>query len=164
MKFGLNIDDAALRAAFARLLARGGNLTPVMRAVAATVEQATQLRFRDGRSPEGPPWRPLAPTTRAARARRSSSRGKAAVRAALDGPMQPLRDTGRLANSITSAYGARQAVVGTNVTYAQIHQFGGLAGRGRKVRIPARPYLGLSPRDRAEILDILREHIDNPRR
>lgn len=31
--------------------------------------------------------------------------------------------------------------VGTNVKYARIHEFGGMAGRGHKTRIPARPYL-----------------------
>ncbi|MCX6062221.1 MAG: phage virion morphogenesis protein [Campylobacterales bacterium] len=31
--------------------------------------------------------------------------------------------------------------VGTNLKYAAIHQFGGMAGRGRKVKIPARPFM-----------------------
>lgn len=30
---------------------------------------------------------------------------------------------------------------GQSKNYAAIHQFGGMAGRGRKVKIPARPYL-----------------------
>jgi phage virion morphogenesis protein len=36
---------------------------------------------------------------------------------------------------------ANGIVIGTNKIYAAIHQFGGQAGRGKKVPIPARPYL-----------------------
>ena len=51
--------------------------------------------------------------------------------------------------------------------YAAIHQFGGPAGRGRKVIIPARPYLAvnkgegldLAPRDRDEIVSILHRYL-----
>ncbi len=32
-------------------------------------------------------------------------------------------------------------VVGPNKVYAAIHEFGGMAGRGKKVKIPARPYV-----------------------
>ena len=34
-----------------------------------------------------------------------------------------------------------KGVVGSNLVYARIHELGGLAGRGRKVKIPMRPYL-----------------------
>jgi phage virion morphogenesis protein len=46
--------------------------------------------------------------------------------------------------------------VGTNRVYAAIHQLGGQAGRGRKVTIPARPYLGVSAADRVRILAVLK--------
>lgn len=46
-----------------------------------------------------------------------------------------------LASSITSYYDDNSAIVGTNKVYAAIHQFGGKAGRNKKVEIPARPYL-----------------------
>lgn len=52
--------------------------------------------------------------------------------------------SGNLRRSITKAIlpssnGLAQAV-GTDVVYAAIHEFGGMAGRNRSVRIPARPY------------------------
>jgi len=34
-----------------------------------------------------------------------------------------------------------KGVVGSNLVYARIHELGGYAGRGRKVKIPMRPYL-----------------------
>ena len=51
---------------------------------------------------------------------------------------------GELASSITSCYDYESAIVGSNKVYAAIHQFGGNAGRDKKVQIPARPYLGLT--------------------
>jgi phage virion morphogenesis protein len=37
-------------------------------------------------------------------------------------------------------------ILGSNLVYAGIHQWGGNAGRGHKSKIPARPFLGV-PRD-----------------
>ena len=65
----------------------------------------------------------------------------------------PLVDTENLMNSITSYYDNDSAEVGTNEPYAAIHQFGGKAGRGRKVDIPARPFLVLTPQDEDDILE-----------
>jgi phage virion morphogenesis protein len=65
----------------------------------------------------------------------------------------PLVDTENLMGSITSDYSNDMATVGTNEPYAAIHQFGGKAGRGRKVEIPARPFLALTPQDKADILE-----------
>jgi phage gpG-like protein len=56
---------------------------------------------------------------------------------------------------------------GGHIPYGGIHQFGGMAGRGRKARIPARPYLAmnegngmrLAEKDRQRIIEILERHI-----
>ena len=56
-------------------------------------------------------------------------------------PGRILQRRGELAASITSKYDENSAVVGTNKIYAAIHQFGGNAGRGEKVQIPASPFL-----------------------
>ncbi|HBO4159162.1 TPA: phage virion morphogenesis protein, partial [Pseudomonas aeruginosa] len=54
-----------------------------------------------------------------------------------------------------------QAQIGSNLSYAPIQQLGGQAGRGRKVTIPARPYLPvlrngqLKPSARDAVLDVL---------
>lgn len=76
--------------------------------------------------------------------------------------------SGALARSIDYAVGGAQLVVGSGLVYAAIHQFGGvilpkesprLAFRignrmvfARKVTMPARPYIGLSPADRREVI------------
>ncbi|AUI65203.1 MULTISPECIES: phage virion morphogenesis protein [Glaesserella] len=64
-----------------------------------------------------------------------------------------LVDTENLMNSIESAYDNDNAIVGTNVEYAAIHQFGGQAGRGQKVKIEARPFLQLTDDDEVDILE-----------
>ena len=51
--------------------------------------------------------------------------------------------TGALRSDIHYQTNDTSVTIGTSgrIPYAGIHQFGGMAGRGRKVRIPARPYL-----------------------
>ena len=44
--------------------------------------------------------------------------------------------------------------------YARIQQQGGTAGRGRKVAIPARPFIGLSEEARAAIVDDMLAWVD----
>ncbi|EIC13727.1 phage-like protein, partial [Kingella kingae PYKK081] len=61
-------------------------------------------------------------------------------RAAKDGG-KTLQLSGQLAASLTTQSGNDFARIGSNKPYAAIHHIGGQAGRGRKVHIPARPYL-----------------------
>ena len=70
----------------------------------------------------------------------------------------PLVDTENLMSSITRDYDNDSAVVGTNEPYAAIHQFGGMAGRGRKTKIPARPFLQLTEQDEADILEDVQDY------
>jgi phage gpG-like protein len=67
--------------------------------------------------------------------------------------------TGRLVSSIHPKATNDYAQVGTNVKYAAIHNFGGKAGRGRKVTIPARPFLVIQAQDLTEAAAILKRHI-----
>lgn len=67
-------------------------------------------------------------------------------------PGKILQTRGELAASITSNYDESSAIVGTNKVYAAIHQFGGDAGRNKKTKIEARPYLKLEEKDLNNIL------------
>ncbi len=78
---------------------------------------------------------------------------------AKDRSKQILVETRTLQNSITYKAESDKVVVGTNVVYARIHQYGGFAGRGRKVKIPARPYLGISQDDLEEMQAIVEDTI-----
>lgn len=51
--------------------------------------------------------------------------------------------TGELHDSISTRSGNGYARIGSNMQYAAIHHFGGQAGRGKRLTLPARPYLPL---------------------
>ena len=60
-----------------------------------------------------------------------------------------LTQSGLLRTSLTYKLGNQSVTIGTNKEYAPIHQFVGNAGRGKKVIIPARPFLPIN--DKGEI-------------
>lgn len=86
----------------------------------------------------------------------------------LEGRRPILHRSGALARSIDYAVSGMQAIVGSGLIYSAIHQFGGtilpkkadrlsfrIGNRqvfARKVSMPARPYIGLSGDDRAELV------------
>lgn len=128
----IRIDSAKLVAALRRLIASGRDLTPAMRRAAGIMHDAVEENFeQEGR----PKWKSLAASTIKQRSKDGSWPGKV------------LQRRGNLARSITRHADAESAMVGTNLVYAAIHNFGGKAGRGRKVEIPARPYLELTRDD-----------------
>lgn len=132
MRIEVNVDAGPAQRALAALRARVENLAPVLRGIGADVVAEAQMGFRESRDPYGMPWRPLSPRT-VARRRKGSSK--------------PLLDTGRMRNSITyRLIGSTGVEIGTNTVYAAIHQFGGRAGRGRKVTIPARSFIATRER------------------
>lgn len=110
-----------------RLAQATAHRAPLMRSIAGTMESAVLQNFDVGGRPK---WLGL-------KYRQGT----------------PLVDTENLMGSITSDHSNDMATVGTNEPYAAIHQFGGKAGRGRKVEIPARPFLALTPQDETDILE-----------
>lgn len=53
----------------------------------------------------------------------------------------PRRRTGDLLRSVQSERDGDGVITGAGQAYAAIHEFGGMAGPGRKIPIPARPYI-----------------------
>jgi len=49
--------------------------------------------------------------------------------------------------------------IGTNLAYARIHQLGGVTGRFRNIRIPARPFMMFQEEDIGVIANMFRAHI-----
>ena len=112
----------------------------------------THERFRNGRAPNGSKWK----------------RG-------LKGTGQTLVQSRLLRNSVTKRFSREGVEVGTNIKYARIHQKGGTI-RAKKakflrfkvgsrwamkksVKIPARPFIGISADDKQEIMRLFRETI-----
>lgn len=114
------------------------------RMIAGTMADKVEQNFEE----EGrPKWQDLAPSTIEQRGRKGRWPGKI------------LQRDGQLAASISARSTQDSATVGSNLIYAAIHQFGGQAGPGRRVTIPARPYLQLTPDDISEIVDEVNEAI-----
>lgn len=152
----ITIDDRQVRQAMTQLRRAGGDLAPAMRKIAAALALITDDNFEA----EGQPrWTPLADTTIALRT--NAAKGKS------EGGFRILQDKGQLASSVTTDYSSSHAVIGSNLAYARIQQLGGMAGRGQKVEIPARPYLPvdadgqLQPEASEEVLDTVMRHLRN---
>lgn len=137
----ITLDDEQAQAAFGELLRRAEDTTGLMRRVAGHLEDVAEESFATERSPSGVPWVDLSEVTKASRAKRGHW------------PGSKLQVRGMLALSATSDYGRDYAQIGSNMPYARIQHEGGQAGRGNKVTIPARPYLGISP----EAADAIRD-------
>ena len=74
---------------------------------------------------------------------------------------KPLIDSGALRGSISSMADNDTALVGTNMEYAAIHNFGGMAGRNRKVRIPQREFMTLTNDDKQGLMDDVQTYFQN---
>lgn len=155
MDIKIEVDDKGMQKMLRELSERMEDLTPVMRRIGELLVSSVQENFnREGRYSEpgswrgGPKrWQELAPSTIRQRERQGYW------------PGQILTRTGRLKSSINYHAGKDHVVVGTNLIYAAIHQFGGKAGRGHRANIPARPFLVVQDEDLEEIREIIRDYI-----
>ena len=138
----VDIQDDTVRNAIALLVLTLKTPRAVFDQIGRSLVSATRLRFERETAPDGKPW-------------------LKSIRALATGG-QTLTDKGTLRRSITHNVTAdgQGVEVGSNLVYAAIHQFGGQAGRGLSVTLPARPYLGIDDRDRRNVLRIVRRAID----
>ncbi len=182
----ITIESDAVEAALDRLARAARDLRPAMRDIGGLLEKETNDNFRaQGR----PPWPPLSQATILNRLMGKTKDGKSkgiasilrkdgdlrpAAKRKLEGGLAILQDTGVLRgsirvysekNSVTIGAARVKTKAGTPMEYAAIHQFGGMAGRGKKVRIPARPFLpvdkdgNLSPEAERGVLAAIYEHL-----
>lgn len=141
----IQIDDREVMATLKRVAAKVDNLRPVMGMIAADMLDAVRENFDQEGRPER--WTPLAPST-LKRLEKKGSTGKMLN-----------RSSAGLWHSIHPQSDADSARVGTNKKYAAIHHFGGPAGRGHKVNIPARPFMVLDEDDKRQIVVKLERYL-----
>jgi phage virion morphogenesis protein len=98
---------------------------------------SSRQRFKDEQGPGGEDWK---------KSRRAQAQGG-----------QTLSDKGLLKNSIGYEASESTVAVGTNDVRAAVHNFGGKTGRGLKVKMPARPFIGISAEDQAEAKGIIQD-------
>lgn len=126
----------------------------LLESVGEVIVSSSVDRFKEERSPEGKRWR--------------KSR-----RAALQGG-KTLSDTGLLQKSLSKQVVGSSVFVGSNLAYAGIHQFGGIIKPKNKkklkfqgtngenvfateVKIPARPFIGITNTDKESIAEIIKD-------
>ncbi len=136
------IDEDGFRDALNRLAERGSNMRSVFHEIGSYIQSEVESNFENESAPDGSGW--VGHLT-ATPLRRGASAKK-------------LRDRNHLFASLSYRASQSQVELGTNSTYARIHQNGGQAGRGRRVTIPARPFLGLNEGHRQEIGRIIDDH------
>ena len=118
------------------------NLQPFWENVGMYVQKQTiKERFDKEQSPEGTKWKPLAPATIKHRLRRNKT-----------GNIRILADTGELRRSVRYMALSNGVMIGSNLKYARVHQFGGR-------HIPKRPYLGVTLAEQKYITQMLSMYI-----
>lgn len=162
----VTVESARVRSVLQALARQAGNLQPAFKAIGRGMVVSTQQRMEGQHGPDGKPWPGLSPATLIARAggkRKAFKKDGKSLRkpaARIIAAARALLDSGQLRGSLTYRADQTGVEVGTNRVYAAIHQFGGQAGRGRKVTIPARPFLGVDQGDETLILSALTRHLE----
>lgn len=166
----IKIDTEKVSAALARLQKAAVDASPVMAAIAGVMHDAVMENFEQSGRPK---WLGLQPATLAQKRKQGYS----------DKPLIRRGGGQSLYSSITVQSDATSASVGTNIKYAAIHQFGGqtrphvilprnkkaLAFGGRVVKkvnhpgskIPARPFLSITPEDEDKIIGKVSAYLKN---
>lgn len=177
MKIAVRYDDAGARAFITGLEGRLKSLVPALKQVGEHVLRATEERFSREKAPDGSKWAPLSPSTlkrkKGPKILTESGMLRGTIRwqlvgttAVAIGTNKPYGRIHQLGGTITQ--GARSELFTRNryTRGAKKGQFrkGTKEGRGftfkdRRIRIPARPYLGISGADRDEIVAIVMDNI-----
>lgn len=159
VQISVTIVDKEVQRGFEQLVGLMQHTRPVMAAIGTGLVASTHMRFITQTDPEGKAWQAL--NTEYAKDKRNT---------------RILTESGRLRNSINSRPSDHNVLVGTNVIYAAIHQFGGtikpknashlffrIGGSlvvADSVTLPARPFLGISEQDEAMVSEIVFDFVE----
>lgn len=153
-----------------RLARKVGTVEPALKGIGESLLISTENRFDTQTGPDGQKWKDVKPSTRK---RKKHSK--------------VLTEQGHLRGDVHYQVSDNQLLLGVGIAYGAIHQLGGeikqegvtlhLKGTGRntrfakkgegtrtktvnrKIKMPARPYLGISRQDEADILDEVMLHL-----
>lgn len=151
----VKIEDQEVIAALRELEQKSRDPKPAHEEIGEYLIVATRERFQDQEAPDGTPWAENSPLTEARK-----------------GANNPLIGESKSLSRYFSYDATNGSLVfGSPMKYAGVQQFGASQGAfGRSTRgtplpwgtIPARPFLGLSTKDRDAVLDIVREYLLTP--
>jgi len=132
-------DDRQVREKLRDLQLAGGNLSAAFTEIGEHLIRSHRERFEAGVDPEGNQWEPLKPKTVE---RKKKNADKVLI------------EHGDLMGTLHYNNSGSELEFGTNLIYGATHQFG-----REESGIPARPFLGISRDDEAEIVNIIEDHI-----
>lgn len=157
--FTANIDDAQVMAALRRMRQKTDNLSPLLKAIGEDLVESTKQRFSTAAAPDGTPWKANSEVTisrylglsRGNFKKDGTESKKGASRRASKKPLTG--ETGSLGKQIDYQVSGNVLEVGSTMKYAAMQQFGGRRSEFPNLwgDIPARPFLGLSSSDKAQI-------------
>lgn len=147
----VEVIDNQVRESLRQLKARVDNMQPLLRGLAEGITERTKHRFDTSTAPDETPWAPnsaatlqmLAERLAGSKSNRKKDGSLNAMGARALANKRPLIDSGFLRQNIVPESTADALTVTATAAYAAIQQWGGKAGRGLKVSIPARPYMPL---------------------
>ena len=141
-------DDSDLQGLFKQVKKRIGNTEPAFEVIGEVIHASILRNFEEGGRPDD--WPDLAYSTKKQRAQKGKWPGQILV---ISGTR------GGLIGSISYDAMPDKVVFVANKPYAAIQHFGGMAGKGLKTEIPARPYMMIQDEDWEEIKNVLNDFI-----
>ena len=175
--FTIEVKDEGVHAALSALVRRVENTKPLLEQIGNMIVERSKLRFETSVGPDGKRWAPNARSTIEAfiakrrgfgKNRGVGKRGKGINKKGLElvaGKKPLIGESKDLSRQFHVSADATSVTIGNSAIYSAIHQFGGQAGKGKKVKIPARPFLPimesgeLYPAERATILDQINDYL-----
>jgi phage virion morphogenesis protein len=155
----IELKSERFSSALARLDGGLDDMSELMADIGEYLVESTKRRFVEGKGPDGAPWAPKSEATKEAYRRRKDP-----------APDRPLwGPSGRLRREVFAQPGPRSVEVGSSLIYAAVQQFGAARGAFGRTKggapipwgaIPARPFLGLSAEDDANLADIVEEWLE----
>lgn len=151
--FEVIIDSRRTEAALNQLARLMAHPQPVLMLIGEKLADSTKERFDRSIAPDGSRWQPNVFATHVSYAGKFGGSfrkdGKLSAKGAarVMGKKPLIGESGALSGGITYRLVGNGVEIGSAMKYAGIHQTGGKAGRGRKVNIVARPFVGLSIED-----------------
>lgn len=147
-KVDATIKDKGIAKKLSALEGKMKNMTGFHKNVGEYWHGSMLQNFANESGPDGSKWPALSPVTIRARLRRGGNAG-----------ITMLREKGDLIGSYNYRASSSQVALGSPLVYARIQNEGGQAGRNRSVTIPARPHVGIGPKDEQAILEIAEDYV-----
>lgn len=164
----IQVNDRQVLDTLNQLVSRAQNLRPAFAEIGEDLVDSTKRRFATATGPDGTPWAPNSSVTvdrylgifKGSHKKEGTLSKAGQARSAAKKPLTG--ETRALQTTINyQLQGAVGVSIGSPMVYAAIQQFGGTKSQFPHLwgDIPARPFLGVSQADKANILDIMGSYL-----